>query len=63
VLETYKTDKALIETQHDGAKVKILRSDHGGEFPSNEFKNHLTKRGMKHKLTVHDSPQQDGISE
>jgi hypothetical protein len=63
VFETYKNDEALIETQHDGAKIKLLRSDRGGEFLSDKFKDHLAKRGMKHELTVHDLPQQDGVSE
>jgi hypothetical protein len=63
VFETYKNDEALIETQHDGAKIKLLRSDRGGEFLSDKFKDHLAKRGTKHELTVHDPPQQDGVSE
>jgi hypothetical protein len=62
VFETYKNDEALIETQHDGAKIKLLRSDRGGEFLSDKFKDHLAKRGTKHELTVHNSPQQDGVS-
>jgi hypothetical protein len=41
---------------------KLLCSDHGGEFLSDKFKDHLAKGGMKHELTVHDSPQQDGVS-
>jgi hypothetical protein len=56
VFETLKTDKALIKTQHDGIRIRLLCSDHGGEFLSNKFKDHLVKRGMKHKPTVYDSP-------
>jgi GAG-pre-integrase domain/Integrase core domain len=33
----FKRFKAMIETQN-GARLKALRSDHGGEFQSNEFK-------------------------
>jgi hypothetical protein len=62
-LEVYKTDEALIETHCDGAKIKFMCSDRGGEFMSEEFKKHLQSKGTKRKLTVHDSPQQDGVSE
>jgi hypothetical protein len=61
-LEAYKTDEALIETHCDGAKIKFMHSDQGGEFMSEEFKKHLQSKGTKHELTVHDSPQQDGVS-
>ena len=30
VFQTYKKDEALIETQHDGAKIKMLCCDRGG---------------------------------
>jgi hypothetical protein len=62
-LEVYKTDEALIETRCDGAKIKFMCSDRGGEFMSEGFKKHLQSKGTKRELTVHDSPQQDGVSE
>jgi hypothetical protein len=62
VFKTYNNGKALIKTQHNGAKIELLCSDCGGEFLSDKFKDHLAKRGMKHDLTMHDSPQQDGVS-
>jgi hypothetical protein len=62
-LEVYKIDEALIETHCDGAKIKFMHSDRGGEFMSEEFKKHLQLKGTKCKLTVHDFPQQDRVSE
>jgi transposase InsO family protein len=43
--------------------VKILRSDNGGEYSSNEFKSFLASNGIQHQFTVPYSPQQKGVSE
>ena len=61
-IDSYKRDEALIETQ-TGNRIKVSRSDQGGEFLSDELKCHQDMRGTKHELTVHDSPQQNGVSE
>ncbi len=58
----YKIQEAEIETQH-GVKIKILHSDRGGEYLSDAFTQHLKKRGTKQKLTVHDTPQHNGLAE
>ena len=33
------------------------------EFLSNDLTRHQDMRGTKHELTVHDSPQQNGVAE
>ena len=38
--------KALLEKE-TGKKVKALRSDNGGEYESNEFKNLCAKEGIQ----------------
>jgi len=43
--------------------VKCLQSDRGGEFTGNEFNEHLREQGTIRHLTVHDSPQSNGIAE
>jgi transposase InsO family protein len=43
--------------------VKILHSDRGGEYLGKEFVLHLNSKGMKQKLTVHDTPQHNGVAE
>jgi hypothetical protein len=59
---------ALIEhitclvTQHD-AKVKFIRSDHGGEFSSDKLQRYFSKHGIHHEYTVHNSPKQNGVAE
>ena len=56
------TDEAYIETQ-TGNHIKTVRSDRGGEFLSKEFIQHQDSRGTIRKITVHDSPQQNGVAE
>ena len=46
-----------------GRKLRVLRSDNGGEFISNEFKNWLELRGTEQQLTPSYSPQSNGIAE
>ena len=46
-----------------GQSVKILRTDNGGEFTSDEFEKYLKKEGIKHQLTIPKCPEQNGIAE
>ena len=46
-----------------GNHIKTVCSDHGGEFLSSEFIQHQDARGIIRQLTVHDSPQQNGVAE
>ncbi|EOY27496.1 Uncharacterized protein TCM_029332 [Theobroma cacao] len=54
--------KALVENEAEKS-LKILRTDNGKEYCSNEFKSHLARCGIKHHLTVPYSPQQNGVCE
>jgi transposase InsO family protein len=54
--------KAAVELE-TGNKLKILRSDNGGEYTSRQFEAYLAKEGIKHQLTVPYTPQQNGVSE
>ena len=60
--ESYKTYEAWCSTQLD-ARIKVLHSDRGGEYLGKEFILHLNSKGTKQKLTVHDTPQQNGVAE
>lgn len=62
VFERFKAFKLLVEKQYD-ATIKILRSDNGGEYLSDEFKRFLQSSGMLHQLTVPYSPHQNGVAE
>lgn len=62
VFEKFKEWKALVENS-SGHKVKILRSDNGGEYTSKEFTTYLKREGIRHQLTVPKTPEQNGIAE
>lgn len=44
-------------------KVKILRSDHGGEFISGELKTYLKSKGISQEFLAPHTPQQNSIAE
>jgi hypothetical protein len=58
----YKKYEKLLETQF-GVKIKYLHTDRGGEFLSKEFTAHLEAAGTMRNLTVHDTPEHNGIAE
>ena len=62
VFQRFKEWKVLVE-KASGRKVKILRSDNGGEYTSAEFAAYLTKEGVRHELTIPHTPQQNGVAE
>jgi transposase InsO family protein len=49
--------------QHPDAKIGKIRSDRGGEYLSADFDTYLKDRGTVRQLTVHNSPQQNGVAE
>ena len=61
-IKSYKRDEALIETQ-SGNQINFSCSDRVGEFLSKEMIDHQDAKGTHRKLTVHDSPPQNGVSE
>ncbi|CAI7843624.1 unnamed protein product [Closterium sp. NIES-53] len=48
--------------RESGHKVKVIRTDNGGEFIGADFESVL-KKGIKHQLTVPYNPQQNGVAE
>lgn len=51
-----------IFTQY-GIKIKVLQSDNDSVFLSKDFTNYLQSQGTIRNLTVHDTPQQNGVAE
>lgn len=62
VLEKFKEFKTFIEKYMD-AKIKILRSDNGGEYGSADFATFMRKEGIKHQKTIPHTPEQNGVAE
>jgi transposase InsO family protein len=62
VFKRFQEFKALVENQ-TGRKIKVLRSDNGGEYTSTEFADFCTQQGIRRQLTVPYNPQQNGVAE
>lgn len=58
----FKEFKVMIENQ-TAKKIKILRSDQGGEYRLNEFMNFCKQHGIIQQFTVPHTPQQNGVAE
>ena len=61
-LNYFKIYKAEAENQLD-RKIKRLRSDHGGEYFSNEFDYFCAEHGIIHERTPPYSPQSNEVAE
>ena len=44
-------------------RIKTLCTDNGREYTSAEFNTYLRKEGVRHELTVPNTPQQNGVAE
>lgn len=60
--DAFKTWLQQVERGHE-RKLKVLRSDNGGEFCSNEFNSYLANLGIDHQTTVPYTSQQNGVAE
>ena len=62
VFDRFKEFKALVENQIE-KKIKVLRTDNGGEFCSKEFEELCKKCGIaRHKTTPY-TPEKNGVAE
>jgi transposase InsO family protein len=62
VFKRFQEFKALVENQ-TGKKIKVLRSNNGGEHTSNEFSDFCAREGIKREVIVPYNPQQNGVAE
>lgn len=61
-LNTFIEFKKYIELQTE-KKIKVLRTDNGGEYCSTDFNGYCKNNGIKHQLTTAYTPQQNGVAE
>lgn len=61
-LEFFKEFKEYVQN-HTGKKIKVLRTDGGGEFCSNAFEKFLRQSGIVHQKTNAHCPEQNGMLE
>ena len=59
----YEAFEAWALTQQHCAAIKVLRLDRGSEYLSEAFDQHLKSAGTARRLTVHDTPQLNGVAE
>ena len=62
VFDRFLECKAMVE-KASGQKLKILRTDNGGEYTSNKFEEFLKSEGICHECTVPKTPEQNGVAE
>eukprot|EP00253_Pinus_taeda_P033936 PITA_33936 len=62
VFERFKEFKALVENQTE-KRIKVLRTDNGGEFCSKEFEEFCKKCGIARQRTTPYTPEQNGVAE
>ncbi|GJW68800.1 zinc finger, CCHC-type containing protein [Tanacetum coccineum] len=60
--DTFKEYKKSTENELR-TTLKMLRTDRGGEFTSNEFTQYCKENGIARQLTAPYSPQQNGVAE
>ena len=58
----FRPFKALIENQTE-KKIKILRTENGTEYESNEFHDFCKEAGIKRETTTPYTPEQNGVAE
>lgn len=62
VLKHFKEFVYFVENLK-GKRIKYLQSDNGGEYVKKEFDLFLKERGIRRRLTVPHTPQQNGLAE
>ena len=62
IFTIFKKFKARIEVK-SGHKINTVRSDRGGEYTSNEFKEYRRQQGIRDQFTIAHTQQQNGIAE
>ncbi|GAA0141050.1 hypothetical protein LIER_02285 [Lithospermum erythrorhizon] len=61
-LSCFKEFKSMVE-KDSGHVIKGLRTDRGGEYLSEAFKEYCKEHGIKRQLTTAYTPQQNGVAE
>ena len=62
VLDIFVECKKRLELQ-TGRKIKMLRSNNGGEYTSDPFQQLCRDEGIERHFTVSHTPQQNGVAE
>ena len=64
VLSKFQEFLPFVENQRvNRGHVKVLRSNNGGEYVSNNFIKYCAEKGIMHELTSPYCPEQNGVAE
>ena len=61
-IQWFRSFKALVENQ-TRKKIKILRTDNGTEYESNEFSDYCREAVIRRETTTAYTPEQNGVAE
>ena len=61
VFNRFKEFKALVENL-TGKRIKVLRSENGGEYIDKEFTGFYAREGIKREWTAPYNPEQNGVA-
>ena len=53
----------MVMTNECGECISTLKTDNGGDYLSSEFQAFLKSKGIRHKLTIPHTPEQNGVAE
>lgn len=62
ILDAFKQYKAYVENL-TGKRIKALQSDNGTEYCNRKFDEFLRENGIRRRLTVPHTPEQNGVAE
>ena len=62
VFQTFKQFHAMVERE-TGRALKSIRSNNGGEYTSNEFRDYCSTHGIRHEKIIPGTPQHNGVAE
>jgi transposase InsO family protein len=62
VLARFQEFKAQVENL-TGKRIKVLRSDNGGEYTSKDFSDFCIEEGIKREYIIPYNPQQNRVAE
>eukprot|EP00253_Pinus_taeda_P031014 PITA_31014 len=62
VFEKFQNFKSLVENQ-SGLRIKVLRTERGGEYISKEFLRFCRENGIHKQFTASYTPQQNGVAQ
>jgi transposase InsO family protein len=62
IFSRFQEFKSLVENQ-TGKKIRVLRSNNGGEYTSKEFMDFCAGEGIRRELIIPYNPHQNGVAE